>query len=152
MAFTASPSCAPSLRGHCPLHRYYGRSDCCRRCPLRASPGDGSAQPYPMNPSTRPCSNHPTTPPDRSFDALCDLRGSRQRRTVRPSVGGSPPCMAESSSSASPALSGPPVRSRLLPTPPRGDAVTLHFSPVSHLRRVTTFTFWVHGLSFARLR
>lgn len=126
------------------LPRYYGRSDCVHRSLGRLSCGDRS-QRYPMNPSSRPCSNHPTLSRDRGFDALGALRGSRLRagfaillqapHKIRPNRV-QVHCFASS---------GPRVRSGLLPTPPVGDAVTLCFSSVSHLRRVTTFTFCVHG-------
>ena len=110
------------------------------------------SQRYPMNPSLHPCSNHPTTSRIQCFDALCHLCGSRNcagfanpsqtRQVARPNR----------VQVHSHAISGLQLRSRLLPTSPCGDAVTFCFSPVSHLRRVTTFTFCVHGVSFARGR
>src|SRR5690606_17751688 len=50
------------------------------------------------------------------------------RFRLRPLLGGSPPRPAEASTSSY----GPPVRLRLLPTPPRSDAVTLHYGPMPY--------------------
>ena len=77
MVLAGSPSCAPSLHGHYPSHRYYGRSDCPRRC-SRISCGPGSRH-YPMPPSPHPCSNHPSTSMHRRVDTRCNRAWFRLR-------------------------------------------------------------------------
>jgi hypothetical protein len=80
---------------------------------------------YPAQPSRHSASNHVSSP-DIALTARSACPVSFRLRHER---AGSPPLPAESSSSSC----GLPVRLRLLPTPPRGDAVTFGYKGLASL-------------------
>ena len=132
------------------LHRYYGCSDSCdmpRACRLRTG-----LSAYCVWPSKHSVSNHLTASHRRfrtqPFSAMGSpaLRGSG----LRPTLAGSPIGPAESSLSAYGLLLHLP----LLPTPPRGDAVTVSYRPEwACLKGTCTLpTRHPHGRTSAPLR
>jgi hypothetical protein len=106
----------------------------------RASPLTASHLPN-VPPPTTGCARSPLSPPHQRDRLLPGFAMNELARRTHP---------AESSSSSY----GPPVRLRLLPTPPRGDAVTFDFGAVTHpgadFHRAVTMPLRAH--SFPRKR
>jgi hypothetical protein len=109
--FASRASCGSSPQ------RYYAGSDSCRSL---ARPAGLSA--YSAPPSEHPDPNHVMSP-DVAFSVTSAHRSGPLGPSASPAVAGSPTHPAETGSSSYGLL----VRLQLLPTPPRGDAVTLDF-------------------------
>ena len=146
VSFTLSPSCLPWLHGRYPLHRYYGDSD------SRAAPvgTDAGLFAYPMTPSDPSHSNHP--PAASSPPLSWDLRAGRVPKgtdfaltpQARPSVWPYRVHLHWHDGL------GRVFPFRLLPTPPRGDAVAFRFRGVARFASTGTFTRCLHGFTNAR--
>jgi len=141
--FMSPPSCPPSLPGITRLHRYYGCSDPCAEARLRgpfcssrrAVPGILS----PLAPRRSPrftcsilpepsVSNHPTDPRDRFDTYLLSVMGLLFAQVWASPF---PSRLAGQDGRIEFAFaSDDSVRLPLLPTPPRGDAVTVSYRPM----------------------
>jgi len=121
----ASPTASTFLPALCspgvtPLHRYYGGSDSCPALPA------AQVSLLHAHHQLRPFRPQPPAGPSRQLDcSIVQLRESPSGFRLHHDIAGSPIRPAETGSSSC----GLAARLRLLPTPPRGDAVTFGYRP-----------------------
>ncbi len=134
--FALPPSCVPSLHGHYPLHRYYGRSDSRQPdartvCPTHP-PALAGLPDYYAGTSDHSVSNHRRDDRGSPGCQRIDARSDRLRHSLE----GSPVHTDRIEFTATTCLGslcyGLVVLVPLLSTPPRGDAVTVRYRTALH--------------------